>query len=166
MAAFFYIPVDNNITTKHYHNSDIDLLTYYIRHTNFFHDNLIFLVMSDLTRIITLTIQCVFQFCYFFSLVKQKQLLGPGTYNINDFIDQMAKKPGSTRGVCETREARFDTTKMVCSKIMLPSSTHGQLHVHVSSITISIQDNWQRSALEKNKTKILPYNLACYSVQL
>lgn len=87
----------------------------------------------------------------FFSLVKQKQLLGPGTYNINDFIDQMAKKPGSTRGVCETREARFDTTKMVCSKIMLPSSTHGQLHVHVSSITFSIQDNWQRSALEKKK---------------
>lgn len=79
----------------------------------------------------------------------QKQLLGPGTYNINDFIDQMAKKPGSTRGVCETREARFDTTKMVCSKVMLPSSTHGQLHVHVSSITFSIQDNLQRSALEK-----------------
>lgn len=46
-------------------------------------------------------------------MVKQKQLLGPGTYNINDFIDQMAKKPGSTRGVCETREARFDTTKTV-----------------------------------------------------
>ncbi|KAJ7386534.1 hypothetical protein OS493_008670 [Desmophyllum pertusum] len=42
----------------------------------------------------------------------QKQLLGPGTYNINDFIDHMGKKPGSTRGVCETKEARFDTTKM------------------------------------------------------
>ena len=54
-----------------------------------------------------------------FSLVKQKQLLGPGTYNINDFIDQMAKKPGSTRGVCETREARFDTTKMVSNKCCL-----------------------------------------------
>lgn len=42
----------------------------------------------------------------------QKQLLGPGTYNITDFIDQMSKKPGSTRGVCETREARFDATKL------------------------------------------------------
>ena len=62
-----------------------------------------------------------------FSLAKQKQLLGPGTYNINDFIDQMAKKPGSTRGVCETREARFDTTKMVCSKIMLPSCICGRV---------------------------------------
>lgn len=53
----------------------------------------------------------------------QKQLLGPGTYNINDFIDQMAKKPGSTRGVCETREARFDTTKM--SQVPGPG-TYGQ----------------------------------------
>ena len=62
-------------------------------------------------------------FHFFFG--KQKQLLGPGTYNINDFIDQMAKKPGSTRGVCETREARFDTTKMVGNKIMLPACTCG-----------------------------------------
>ena len=106
--------------------------------------------MSDLMQIITKTMQCVFQFCYFFSFVKQKQLLGPGTYNINDFIDQMAKKPGSTRGVCETREARFDTTKMVCNKIMLPSCTRGQLHVHVSSITFTMQDDWQRTALEKD----------------
>ena len=66
-----------------------------------------------------------FNFVLFSPLLKQKQLLGPGTYNINDFIDQMAKKPGSTRGVCETREARFDTTKTVCSKIMLPSYTCG-----------------------------------------
>ena len=92
---------------------------------------------------------------FFFSLVKQKQLLGPGTYNINDFIDQMAKKPGSTRGVCETREARFDTTKMVCSKIMLPSCTCGWLHVHVSSITFTMQDDWQRTALEKDNNSTI-----------
>lgn len=49
-----------------------------------------------------------------FSLfLQQKQLLGPGTYNITDFIDHMSRKPGSKRGVCETREARFDTTKLV-----------------------------------------------------
>ena len=51
-----------------------------------------------------------------FSLfLQQKQLLGPGTYNITDFIDHMSRKPGSKRGVCETREARFDTTKLVGS---------------------------------------------------
>ena len=84
-------------------------------------------------------------------MVKQKQLLGPGTYNINDFIDQMAKKPGSTRGVCETREARFDTTKMVCNKIMLPSCTCGQLHVHVSSITFIMQDDLAENCIRKGQ---------------
>ena len=49
--------------------------------------------------------------CFLF--LQQKQLLGPGTYNITDFIDHMSRKPGSKRGVCETREARFDTTKLV-----------------------------------------------------
>lgn len=42
----------------------------------------------------------------------QKQWLGPGTYNISDFIDDISKKPSCIRGVCETREVRFDNTKM------------------------------------------------------
>ena len=51
--------------------------------------------------------------CYF--LLTQKRLLGPGTYNIKDSIHLNAEKPHSTRGVCETREARFKGTATVSS---------------------------------------------------
>ncbi|KAK3732613.1 hypothetical protein QZH41_016085, partial [Actinostola sp. cb2023] len=37
------------------------------------------------------------------------RLLGPGTYNIKDFIEVSSEKPSSTRGVCETRAERFDS---------------------------------------------------------
>jgi len=40
----------------------------------------------------------------------QKKLLGPGTYNIPDFIDHVGRKPCSTRGICETKAPRFGYT--------------------------------------------------------
>ncbi|XP_032230603.2 lymphocyte expansion molecule isoform X2 [Nematostella vectensis] len=40
----------------------------------------------------------------------QKRMLGPGTYNIKDFMELMAEKPRSTRGECETRAARFESS--------------------------------------------------------
>ncbi|XP_019904278.2 lymphocyte expansion molecule isoform X2 [Esox lucius] len=33
--------------------------------------------------------------------------LGPGSYRTGDFIEKLQKKPGSVRGVCDTREERF-----------------------------------------------------------
>ncbi|XP_046845613.1 lymphocyte expansion molecule-like [Xenia sp. Carnegie-2017] len=38
----------------------------------------------------------------------QKKLLGPGTYEIKDFSELLDSKPGSVRGICETRERRFN----------------------------------------------------------
>lgn len=38
----------------------------------------------------------------------QKKLLGPGTYDIKDFIESLEMKPGSVRGICETRAKRFE----------------------------------------------------------
>jgi len=37
----------------------------------------------------------------------QRCLLGPGTYNIPDSFQDLNQKPGSTRGVCQTRAQRF-----------------------------------------------------------
>ncbi|KAK1795893.1 hypothetical protein P4O66_008997, partial [Electrophorus voltai] len=36
-----------------------------------------------------------------------KSKVGPGTYRITSFTEELEKKPGSVRGVCETREERF-----------------------------------------------------------
>ncbi|XP_060771692.1 ciliary microtubule-associated protein 2-like [Neoarius graeffei] len=36
-----------------------------------------------------------------------KTLVGPGTYKITSFIEELEKKPGSLRGICETRAKRF-----------------------------------------------------------
>ncbi|XP_062306236.1 ciliary microtubule-associated protein 2-like [Osmerus eperlanus] len=36
-----------------------------------------------------------------------KTKVGPGTYRIPDFMEELEKKPGSVRGVCESREERF-----------------------------------------------------------
>lgn len=38
---------------------------------------------------------------------EQKRLLGPGSYNIPDFLHLQNIKPGSTRGVCSTKAIRF-----------------------------------------------------------
>ncbi|XP_077981142.1 ciliary microtubule-associated protein 2-like [Glandiceps talaboti] len=37
----------------------------------------------------------------------QQRNLGPGSYNIKDFVDASDEKPRSTRGICETRDRRF-----------------------------------------------------------
>jgi len=37
----------------------------------------------------------------------QQRLLGPGTYNIHDSFHELSSKPGSKRGVCQTRSQRF-----------------------------------------------------------
>ncbi|XP_034169343.2 lymphocyte expansion molecule [Pangasianodon hypophthalmus] len=36
-----------------------------------------------------------------------KTRIGPGTYKITSFTEELEKKPGSLRGICETREKRF-----------------------------------------------------------
>nr|XP_046158694.1 lymphocyte expansion molecule-like isoform X2 [Oncorhynchus gorbuscha] len=36
-----------------------------------------------------------------------KTKVGPGTYRVADFIEELQKKPGSVRGVCDSREERF-----------------------------------------------------------
>ncbi|KAJ1170340.1 hypothetical protein NDU88_002218 [Pleurodeles waltl] len=36
-----------------------------------------------------------------------KENMGPGRYNIKDFLELGLMKPGSSRGVCETRDPRF-----------------------------------------------------------
>ncbi|XP_063056886.1 ciliary microtubule-associated protein 2-like [Engraulis encrasicolus] len=36
-----------------------------------------------------------------------KTKLGPATYKATDFIEELSKKPGSTRGVCNSRQERF-----------------------------------------------------------
>ncbi|KAF4070854.1 hypothetical protein AMELA_G00278380 [Ameiurus melas] len=40
-----------------------------------------------------------------------KTRVGPGTYRIASFIEELEKKPGSSRGICETREKRFKDGK-------------------------------------------------------
>ncbi|XP_070563027.1 ciliary microtubule-associated protein 2-like [Ptychodera flava] len=37
----------------------------------------------------------------------QQRNLGPGSYNIKDFMQSADEKPRSTRGICETRDRRF-----------------------------------------------------------
>ena len=39
--------------------------------------------------------------------VRQKRKLGPGSYNIQDFLQLIEQKPCSTRGVCNGRAGRF-----------------------------------------------------------
>ncbi|KAM6124154.1 ciliary microtubule-associated protein 2 [Pterocles gutturalis] len=43
---------------------------------------------------------------------RQQERLGPGTYNIRDFLQEM--RPSSTRGICDTREQRFRDTHRDC----------------------------------------------------
>ncbi|XP_025080875.1 lymphocyte expansion molecule-like [Pomacea canaliculata] len=38
-----------------------------------------------------------------------QQKLGPGSYNIKDFIQLLSEKPGSSRGLCEGHASRFAT---------------------------------------------------------
>ncbi|KAG5275673.1 hypothetical protein AALO_G00123270 [Alosa alosa] len=40
-----------------------------------------------------------------------KAKVGPGTYKTTDFIEELNKKPGSIRGVCDSREERFPETR-------------------------------------------------------
>lgn len=42
----------------------------------------------------------------------QKTKVGPGTYRIASFTEELEKKPGSLRGICETREKRFKDGKV------------------------------------------------------
>ncbi|XP_076135372.1 ciliary microtubule-associated protein 2-like [Alosa pseudoharengus] len=42
-----------------------------------------------------------------------KAKVGPGTYKTTDFIEELNKKPGSIRGVCDSREERFPETREV-----------------------------------------------------
>uniref|UniRef100_A0A8D1NE15 Lymphocyte expansion molecule n=1 Tax=Sus scrofa TaxID=9823 RepID=A0A8D1NE15_PIG len=37
----------------------------------------------------------------------QKEKLGPGSYNLKDFLEQLQEKPGSTRGLLSSGEVRF-----------------------------------------------------------
>ena len=37
----------------------------------------------------------------------QKRKLGPGSYEIKDFVDAMNDKPVSVRGICDARAPRF-----------------------------------------------------------
>ena len=39
------------------------------------------------------------------TLLPQQERLGPGTYNIRDFLQET--RPSSLRGICDTREQRF-----------------------------------------------------------
>ncbi|NWU60736.1 LEXM protein, partial [Pterocles burchelli] len=43
---------------------------------------------------------------------RQQERLGPGTYNIRDFLQET--RPSSTRGICDTREQRFRDTQRDC----------------------------------------------------
>ena len=48
----------------------------------------------------------------------QKKMLGPGTYEIKDFVKVLDSKPGSVRGICETRAKRFQSVgKVVIAKL-------------------------------------------------
>ncbi|XP_066532803.1 ciliary microtubule-associated protein 2-like [Hoplias malabaricus] len=40
-----------------------------------------------------------------------KTKVGPGTYRITSFTEELEKKPGSLRGICESREERFRNSK-------------------------------------------------------
>ncbi|CAB1332025.1 unnamed protein product [Coregonus sp. 'balchen'] len=41
-----------------------------------------------------------------------KTKVGPGTYRTADFIEELQKKPGSVRGVCDSREERFRNAQL------------------------------------------------------
>lgn len=49
----------------------------------------------------------------------QKKMLGPGTYEIKDFVELLDSKPGSVRGICETRAKRFQSVAKVDYKIII-----------------------------------------------
>lgn len=45
------------------------------------------------------------------TLLLQREKLGPGTYNIRDFLQET--RPSSLRGICDTREQRFRDDRRV-----------------------------------------------------
>lgn len=59
-------------------------------------------------------------------LLGQEQKLGPGCYNFKDFLQQLQQKPGSTRGLLSSGEARFrgfiGVGVLICEGGSLPSS--------------------------------------------
>lgn len=56
----------------------------------------------------------------------QKRKLGPGSYEIKDFLELADEKPRSTRGIIQTKEERFKEkiTQAVCWNLMLVSFRH------------------------------------------
>ena len=46
-------------------------------------------------------------------IVLQKRKLGPGSYNIKDFLQLLGQKPSSVRGICDGRAGRFAREKTV-----------------------------------------------------
>ena len=50
-------------------------------------------------------------------IIFQQKKLGPGTYEIKDFLDITDGKPRSIHGICETKEERFkQKTKVIFEK--------------------------------------------------
>lgn len=47
----------------------------------------------------------VVTFCFLY--LRQKEKLGPGSYNLKDFLEQLQEKPCSTRGLLSSGEIRF-----------------------------------------------------------
>ena len=46
-------------------------------------------------------------------IVLQKRKLGPGSYNIKDFLQLLGQKPSSVRGICDGRAGRFARERTV-----------------------------------------------------
>ena len=65
-----------------------------------------FLVRTDYKEIFT-----QLNIIYFF---KQKRKLGPGSYEIKDFIQSSNLKPRSEKGICSNLAPRFDKGVPVC----------------------------------------------------
>ena len=53
----------------------------------------------------------------FVSAPQRKEQLGPGKYQHSDFVEELSRKPGSCRGVCQSRGLRFPQENKVAHEV-------------------------------------------------
>ena len=63
--------------------------------------------------------------------ILQKRKLGPGSYEIKDFLEVSDMKPRSTRGIVETRDSRFKETVAVSLSLYNNVSNLCSIHARV-----------------------------------
>lgn len=65
-------------------------------------------------RLLPVWLFCLYNLHLLLLLPGQAQKLGPGSYNLKDFLQELQQKPCSTRGLLSSGETRFSGLIGVC----------------------------------------------------